>query len=117
APADAEGQPDDASPTIRSLVAATIEAGGDAAVVAGALPAIADDQLAPAIEVARPAKAEHGDFATNIASKRAPPAPAAAVGHRRGDRRSPRHDILRRGQPDRLGRGRGPGFHQPPPRR
>jgi arginyl-tRNA synthetase len=73
APADDEGQPDDASPTIRSLVAATIEAGWDAAVVAGALPAIADDQLAPAIEVARPAKAEHGDFATNLAMKLARP--------------------------------------------
>ena len=59
--------------TVRARVREAIEAAWAAAVDAGELPAIPDDQAAPAIETERPAKAEHGDLATNLAMKLARP--------------------------------------------
>jgi len=47
--------------TVRARVREAIEAAWVAAVEAGALPPVPDDQAAPEVEVARPAKAEHGD--------------------------------------------------------
>jgi arginyl-tRNA synthetase len=60
-------------PTVRARVREAIEAAWREAVAAGALPAIPDDQAAPAVEIERPAKAEHGDLATNLAMKLARP--------------------------------------------
>jgi arginyl-tRNA synthetase len=45
----------------------------DAAVEAGDLPALAEDVQRPQVEVERPANAEHGDLATNLAMKLARP--------------------------------------------
>jgi arginyl-tRNA synthetase len=59
--------------TVRARVREAIEAAWVAAVAAGSLPAVPGDQASPAVEIARPAKAEHGDLATNLAMKLARP--------------------------------------------
>src|SRR5262245_65385034 len=60
-------------PTVRARVREAIEAAWAEAVAAGVLPSVPDDQTAPAVEIERPAKAEHGDLATNLAMKLARP--------------------------------------------
>jgi arginyl-tRNA synthetase len=60
-------------PTVRARVREAIEAAWHGAGAAGALPPVPDDQAAPAVEIERPAKAEHGDLATNLAMKLARP--------------------------------------------
>jgi arginyl-tRNA synthetase len=59
--------------TVRSQVRAAIDQAWTRAVTAGALPALPDDATRPPVEVARPANAEHGDLATNLAMKLARP--------------------------------------------
>jgi arginyl-tRNA synthetase len=59
--------------TVRSRVRTTIEAAWMAAVGAGDLPSVPADQAAPPVEIERPAKAEHGDLASNLAMKLARP--------------------------------------------
>src|SRR5262245_7332064 len=59
--------------TVRARVREAIERAWTAAVEAGALPAVPEDQEAPGVETERPAKAEHGDLATNLAMKLARP--------------------------------------------
>src|SRR5689334_18593400 len=59
--------------TVRDRVRASIERAWSTAEAAGSLPAHPDDQQRPAIEIDRPAKAEHGDLATNLAMKLARP--------------------------------------------
>jgi arginyl-tRNA synthetase len=75
APSTPGASPNPITPTrtVRSRVREAIEAAWAAAVEAGALPPVSDDQAAPEVEVARPAKAEHGDLATNLAMKLARP--------------------------------------------
>jgi len=58
---------------VRTQAREAVERAWDAAVRAGDLPAIADDVARPEVEVERPAKAEHGDLATNLAMKLARP--------------------------------------------
>ena len=65
--------PADSTRTVRLRVREAIEAAWAGAVEAGALPPVPDDQAAPEVEIARPAKAEHGDLATNLAMKLARP--------------------------------------------
>src|SRR6478736_2654165 len=60
-------------PTVRARVREAIEAAWTAAVASGALPAVPDDASSPTVDVERPAKAEHGDLATNLAMKLARP--------------------------------------------
>src|SRR5262245_7211143 len=60
-------------PTVRARVREAIEAAWAEAVAAGVLPSVPDGQTAPAVEIERPAKAEHGDLATNLAMKLARP--------------------------------------------
>jgi len=60
-------------PTVRGRVREAVQRAWDAAVEAGALPEVPPDQGPPAVEIARPAKAEHGDLATNLAMKLARP--------------------------------------------
>jgi arginyl-tRNA synthetase len=59
--------------TLRSQARAAIDRAWAAAIEAGDLPALADDGDRPTVEVARPANAAHGDFATNLAMKLARP--------------------------------------------
>jgi arginyl-tRNA synthetase len=58
---------------IRTQVREAIARAWERAVASGALPALEDTDGGPAIEVERPAKPEHGDFATNLAMKLARP--------------------------------------------
>ena len=58
---------------LRSQARAAIERAWAAAIESGALPALPDDGTRPTVEVARPAKPEHGDLATNLAMKLARP--------------------------------------------
>ena len=58
---------------LRSQVREAVERAWARAVASGALPAIAQAQPAPEVEVARPAHPEHGDLATSIALKLARP--------------------------------------------
>src|SRR5262245_31160047 len=60
-------------PTVRARVRDAIAAAWRDAAATGALPAVPDDQTAPAVEIERPAKAEYGDLATNLAMKLARP--------------------------------------------
>jgi arginyl-tRNA synthetase len=60
-------------PTVRARVRVAIEQAWAAAVASGALPAIPDDQAGTVVAIERPAKAEHGDLATNLAMKLARP--------------------------------------------
>ena len=76
--------PAGAHATLRGEARAAVEAAWERATATGALPALPVD--APvAVEIARPASAEHGDFATNLALKlarplrMAPPLIAAAL--------------------------------------
>ena len=72
------------STPIRDLTRDAIERAWQRAVTAGALPAPPDDPARPAVEVERPAEAEHGDLATNLAMKLARPyrmAPLAIATH------------------------------------
>jgi arginyl-tRNA synthetase len=63
-----------AAPTaVRAAVRDAIARAWEAAVVAGALPAVDDPASAPAVEVERPANLAFGDFATNLAMKLARP--------------------------------------------
>ncbi|HEX5015486.1 MAG TPA: arginine--tRNA ligase [Candidatus Limnocylindrales bacterium] len=59
--------------TVRARVREAVAGAWAAATAAGALPAVPDEQPAPAIEIERPANPEHGDFATNLAMKLARP--------------------------------------------
>ena len=59
-------------PPLRTQVRHAIERAWTRAIEDGALTAL-DDDSRPAVEVERPAKAEHGDFATNLAMKLARP--------------------------------------------
>ena len=52
---------------LRSQARAAIERAWADAIESGAVPALSDDADRPAVEVARPAKPEHGDLATNLA--------------------------------------------------
>jgi arginyl-tRNA synthetase len=65
APARADG--------IRAAVRASIEGAWARAVASGSLPETVDGTTLPAVEVERPAKPEHGDFATSLALKLARP--------------------------------------------
>ncbi len=58
---------------LRSRVRVAVERAWDTAVAAGRLPAIDDPALRPAVDVERPANAEFGDFATNLAMRLARP--------------------------------------------
>jgi arginyl-tRNA synthetase len=58
---------------LRSQVRDAIERAWAAAVESGALPTLPDDVPRPTIDVERPANAEHGDLATNLAMKLARP--------------------------------------------
>ncbi|MEO5885763.1 MAG: arginine--tRNA ligase [Candidatus Limnocylindrales bacterium] len=58
---------------IRTQVGAAIERAWEAAVQSGALPPFPADAPMPRIEVERPAAADHGDLATNLAMKLARP--------------------------------------------
>jgi arginyl-tRNA synthetase len=60
-------------PTIRSQVRDAVERAWQRAMAAGALPAIDTADERPAVEVERPANAEHGDFASNLAMRLARP--------------------------------------------
>ncbi len=65
---------------VRALVRASVARAWAAAVAAGALPDLPEGVSAPPVDVERPANAEHGDFATNLALRLARPlrmAPAA----------------------------------------
>jgi arginyl-tRNA synthetase len=59
-------------PPIRARVRDAVERAWDAAIAAGELPAI-DPADRPAVEIERPANAEHGDLASNLAMKLARP--------------------------------------------
>src|SRR6188474_1166781 len=59
--------------TVRGRVRAAVAGAWAAATAAGTLPAVPDDQVSPEVDIERPAKAEHGDFATNLAMKLARP--------------------------------------------
>ncbi len=58
---------------IRTQVRAAIQRAWDEAVRTGALPALPDDVAPPTVDVARPANADHGDLATNLAMRLAKP--------------------------------------------
>ncbi len=58
---------------LRTQAREAIERAWDAAMRTGALPAIAADAERPAVEVERPANADHGDVASNLAMKLARP--------------------------------------------
>ena len=60
-------------PPIRTQVRDAVARAWRRAIEAGALPPIAADQPAIEVEVERPANAEHGDFASNLAMKLARP--------------------------------------------
>jgi arginyl-tRNA synthetase len=67
-PADAT-----APAALRAGVRAAVERAWAGAVAAGRLPAVDDPAAAPAVEIERPANAQFGDFATNLAMKLARP--------------------------------------------
>ena len=58
---------------IRTDVRAAVERAWAAAVASGALPALPDGVEPPSVEIERPARPDHGDFATNLALKLARP--------------------------------------------
>ncbi|HET7169996.1 MAG TPA: arginine--tRNA ligase [Candidatus Limnocylindrales bacterium] len=58
---------------IRTQIHDAIERAWNAAIESGALPALAETDPRPKVEVERPANPEHGDFATNLAMKLARP--------------------------------------------
>ncbi|MGP1674604.1 MAG: arginine--tRNA ligase domain-containing protein, partial [Candidatus Limnocylindrales bacterium] len=58
---------------LRRQVRDAVERAWATAIETGALPALPDDAARPAVEVERPANAEHGDLATNLAMKLARP--------------------------------------------
>jgi arginyl-tRNA synthetase len=58
---------------LRTAVRALVERAWREAVTGGALDDVGEGQPSPAIEIARPADPEHGDFATNLALKLARP--------------------------------------------
>ena len=60
------------APAIRSLVRDAVRSAWQRAVANGSLPSL-DAEDGPAVEVERPANADHGDFATNLAMKLARP--------------------------------------------
>ena len=62
-----------AAAPIRTQVREAVARAWERTVEAGTLPALDDAAAAPAIEIERPAKPEHGDFATNLAMKLARP--------------------------------------------
>jgi arginyl-tRNA synthetase len=64
--------PETLPPPIRARARAAVERAWERAVAAGALPALADDERPP-VEIERPAKPEHGDFASNLAMRLARP--------------------------------------------
>ena len=66
--APAETQP----PPIRAQARAAVERAWERAIAAGALPPLPSDER-PAVDVERPAKPEHGDFASNLAMRLAKP--------------------------------------------
>ncbi len=57
---------------IRARARAAVERAWDRAIDAGSLPALPADER-PAVEIERPANAEHGDFASNLAMRLARP--------------------------------------------
>ncbi len=59
--------------TIRDRAREAVERAWQTAIDAGALPGVPSEHVPPAVEIARPAKAEHGDLATNLAMKLARP--------------------------------------------
>ncbi len=61
------------STTLRDRVRGAVADAWRRAIESGALPAVAADVELPPIEVERPANADHGDFATNLAMKLARP--------------------------------------------
>jgi arginyl-tRNA synthetase len=65
--------PDAQSAPIRSRVRASIQEAWDRAVANGALPDAPERMSLPAVEVSRPASAEHGDLASNLALQLARP--------------------------------------------
>src|SRR5262245_7966222 len=67
------GEPATPPTTVRERVRSALEEAWSTAETRGALPGHPDDAPRPAIEVDRPAKAEHGDLATNLAMKLARP--------------------------------------------
>jgi len=58
---------------LRERARVAVAAAWERAVASGALPAVPDGVELPAVEVERPAHAEHGDFATSLAMKLARP--------------------------------------------
>ena len=58
---------------VRTQVRDAVARAWERAVASGALPAIDDGGSRPAVEIARPAKSEHGDLSTNLAMKLARP--------------------------------------------
>jgi arginyl-tRNA synthetase len=58
---------------VRTQVRAAVARAWDAAIESGALPALPEEALRPAIEIERPADPRHGDLATNLAMKLARP--------------------------------------------
>ena len=58
---------------IRTQVRAAILRAWKEAVRTGALPAFPDDVVPPTVDVERPANADHGDLATNLAMRLARP--------------------------------------------
>jgi arginyl-tRNA synthetase len=60
-------------PTVRAQVRVALAAAWGAATEAGTLPAIAEGTEPPQIDIDRPARAEHGDVATNLALQLARP--------------------------------------------
>lgn len=61
------------SPTVRSLVRGAVEDAWSRATSAGALPELPSETPRPLVEVERPADADFGDFASNLAMKLARP--------------------------------------------
>ena len=61
------------TPSVRSQVRAAIESAWQRAAASGALPALSAETTPPALEVDRPANADHGDLSTNLAMKLARP--------------------------------------------
>src|SRR5512135_1797482 len=72
-PVPIPGDPTAPDAPIRARVRDAIERAWLSAVAAGRLPAIEAGAAAPAVEVERPANAEFGDLATNLAMKLARP--------------------------------------------
>jgi arginyl-tRNA synthetase len=71
-PSGASATPPGPTKTVRARVREAIEAAWTDAVAAGELPAMPDG-AALGVDIERPAKAEHGDLATNLAMKLARP--------------------------------------------